>query len=77
MGVKKFQNLFKTSVPKKQLKTASVATDSTKPDKASNAQKISDKAEIDSYIKSINTKLKDAEMAKKAAQILEEWIKKK
>ncbi|ATH06764.1 hypothetical protein BIY24_02050 [Halobacteriovorax marinus] len=78
MGIKKLQNLFTNKKVKEQKKPAlSLA----KPESKSNTSTPSsdsakDKAEIEAYIKSINSKLKEADMAKKAAQILENWTKK-
>jgi hypothetical protein len=68
MGVKKLHNLF----------TAKEKTTSKKSnqDFADKQQSIKDKAEIDSYLKAIHEKLADPNMAKKAAQILEEMLKK-
>jgi hypothetical protein len=79
MGVKKLQNLFKPKGPKKQNLSAvrTPTTPSPKKDEGDKSQTIKDKAEIEAYIKSINSKLKDKDMAKKAAQILETWVNSK
>lgn len=74
MGLKKIQNLFKDKKSKEQvspaLSLAAVKKENVKKDS------IQDKTEVEAYIKSINSKLKDPKMAKKAAQILENWTKK-
>lgn len=77
MGVKKFKNLFTPSGSKKQFKTASGTTEPARSNPKEKEQSIRDKAEIESYIKSINSKLKDPKMAKKAGQILNNWLEKK
>lgn len=79
MGIKKLQNLFKPSGPKKQnISATGTSTERMPVPKIDGkAQAIRDKAEIESYIKSINGKLKEKDMAKKAAQILDQWINQK
>jgi hypothetical protein len=79
MGIKKLQNLFKPTGPKKQnISAAGTSTERIPtPKNDGKSQSIRDKAEIESYIKSINEKLKDKDMAKKAAQILDQWINQK
>ena len=78
MGIKKLQNLFKEKKVKEQARPAlSLATaDKEEPQSRDQGQPNNDKVEIEAYIKSINSKLKDPQMAKKAAQILESWTKK-
>ncbi|PIK14747.1 hypothetical protein [Halobacteriovorax sp. JY17] len=78
MGLKKIQNLFKDKKVKEQARPAlSLATaEQERPKTTGQSQSVNEKAEIEAYIKSINSKLKDPQMAKKAAQILESWTKK-
>jgi len=71
MGAKKLHNLF-SPAQKKEKKTTSLAVKQTKENKE---QSIKDKREIESYVEAIRGKLQDPEMAKKAAQILEEMLK--
>ena len=78
MGLKKLQNLFKDKKAKEQVRPAlSLATaEKERPQSRDQDKSSNDKVEIEAYIKSINSKLKDPQMAKKAAQILESWTKK-
>ena len=78
MGLKKLQNLFKDKKAKEQVRPAlSLATaEKERPQSRDQDKSNNDKVEIEAYIKSINSKLKDPQMAKKAAQILESWTKK-
>ena len=79
MGIKKLQNLFKPSGPKKQNYSATGTSTERIPAQRNDgkAQSIRDKAEIESYVKSINGKLKEKDMDKKAAQILDQWMNQK
>lgn len=79
MGIKKLQNLFKPTGPKKQNLSAVRTPNESIPSKNGDgkSQTIREKAEIENYIQSINEKLKDQEGAKKAAQILEHWLNSK
>ena len=87
MGVKKFKNLFQGSAKKKpssasttkEQKMTSPATniEETKKRPNINHDNVADKAQIEQLKKSINKKLNDPEIAKKAAQIIEEMLKNK
>ncbi|WP_127717900.1 hypothetical protein [Halobacteriovorax sp. HLS] len=77
MGIKKLQNLFKPTGPKKQSFSAVRTTNDSPAKNGGKDQAIRDKAEIESYIKSIKSKIEQGEGAKKAADILSEWINKK
>ncbi len=72
MGAKKLHNLFST----KEKVLSSQALKKSKTELETKEQAIKDKAAIESYTKAIQEKLKDPEMAKKAAQILEQMLKK-
>ncbi|GEM_PF-3749491 len=78
MGLKKIQNLFKDKKSKEQVSPALslAAAEKERVKDSSKKDSIQEKTEIEAYIKSINSKLKDPAMAKKAAQILESWTKK-
>ncbi|WP_372654791.1 hypothetical protein [Halobacteriovorax sp.] len=72
------QNLFKDKKTKEQASPALslAAVEKEKTQDQTKKDSIQEKTEIEAYIKSINSKLKDPKMAKKAAQILESWTKK-
>jgi hypothetical protein len=80
MVAKKFKNLFIQSSERKlaaSKKTgANVEPAISKTPSPSQSENIKDKAEIEAFKKAIEKKLKDPEMAKKAAQIIEELLKK-